>query len=185
MKIMSLGIDPGRSSGGLAWTDGATSAAQAFAKMGKSGDVDRFAPEYFAFLVKLREAYPNHEFRALLEKVWAQPAMEWVKNPLTGKRERQPRKQGAATMFKFGQNFGHLEMGLIGAGIPHRLVIARTWQEPFDLLRKDKRESVTDKKNRHKVEAQRFFKEIKVTHAIADALLIAEHCRRTWGERKS
>ena len=39
---------------------------------------------------------------------------------------------------------------------------------------------MTEKKNRHKDKAALYFPEIAITHAIADALLISEYCRRTW-----
>jgi len=37
----------------------------------------------------------------------------------------------------------------------------------------------TEKKNIDKAEAQRRYPKIKMTHAIADALLIATYCRET------
>jgi hypothetical protein len=44
-----------------------------------------------------------------------------------------------------------------------------------------KGETRTAKKNRHKDLAQRLFPKVKVTHAIADALLLAEWLRRREG----
>jgi hypothetical protein len=43
-----------------------------------------------------------------------------------------------------------------------------------------KDETSTEKKNRHKAAAVRLFPGVKVTHKVADAILIAEFARRTW-----
>lgn len=87
------------------------------------------------------------------------------------------RQQGVKSAFTFGQNYGHLVMGLIAAGIPFERVTPRKWQEEFGLLKK-KHESDTAKKNRHKQRASELFPAFRMTHAIADALLIAEFNRR-------
>ncbi len=76
------------------------------------------------------------------------------------------------------RNYGHLQMALTAAYIPFDEILPAKWQRPFGLLRKSKSESQTAKKNRHKEKAQQLFPIIKVTHAIADALLLAETCRR-------
>ena len=80
--------------------------------------------------------------------------------------------QGVASSFKFGQGFGHLEMALTASGIPHTYVAPQKWQKELQCLTKGD-------KNVSKARAQQLFPHIKVTHAIADALLIAEYCRRT------
>lgn len=88
--------------------------------------------------------------------------------------------QGVASTFAFGRNFGQLEMALTAAEIPFDYVTPTKWQKEFGLSgRKD--ESKTEKKNRHKALAQQLFPKIQITHAIADALLIAEYCRRVHG----
>jgi len=88
-------------------------------------------------------------------------------------------KQGVSSTFKFGQNFGTL-LGILAAlGIPHERITPGKWQKEFGLIRRDKNETITEKKNRHKARAQELFPAVRVTHAVADALLIAEFCRRT------
>ena len=89
--------------------------------------------------------------------------------------------QGVTSMFNFGHNFGMLEGLLIGAGIPYDRVTPQKWQKEFGLYKLPD-ETKTAKKNRHKELAQELFPTLKVTHATADALLIAEYCRRTYGE---
>ena len=80
--------------------------------------------------------------------------------------------QGVVSSFKFGQGFGHLEMALTASGIPHTYVTPQKWQKELGCLTKGD-------KNVSKARAQQLFPHIKMTHAIADSLLIAEYCRRT------
>jgi hypothetical protein len=89
------------------------------------------------------------------------------------------REQGVKSAFTFGQNYGHLIMALIAAGIPFERVTPRKWQGEFGLLKKPG-ETDTQKKNRHKQRAAELFPTFRMTHAIADACLIAEYCRRNY-----
>jgi len=101
---------------------------------------------------------PGQDAFAILEKVHAMP------------------KQGVSSTFKFGQSFGMLEGYLVAAGIPHELVSPAVWQRKLGCLSKGD-------KNVTKAAAQRLFPDIKITHATADALLLAEYGRRIWHER--
>lgn len=84
-------------------------------------------------------------------------------------------KQGLSSTFKFGASYGELRMALIATGIRWVEVSPRKWQKYFGLILPDL--TKTDKKNRHKEMAQSLFPGIKMTHAKADALLIAEYGR--------
>lgn len=90
--------------------------------------------------------------------------------------------EGVKSVFTFGRNYGSLRMALAAAGIPYEEVAPTKWQKSLGLLLTRKKgapkETKTDKKNRHKAMAQRLFPSVAVTHAIADALLIAEFGRR-------
>jgi len=88
------------------------------------------------------------------------------------------RQQGASSMFTFGQSYGFLRGVLIASRVPFEEVQAVKWQVEFSLRRSDKEESDTAKKNRHKAKAQQLFPAVKITHAISDALLLTEYCRR-------
>lgn len=81
--------------------------------------------------------------------------------------------QGVASSFKFGQGYGALEMALTAAGIPFERVTPQKWQKALGCLTKGE-------KNVSKRKAQELFPTMKVTHATADALLIAE-----WGRRQN
>ena len=81
-------------------------------------------------------------------------------------------KQGVVSTFSFGKNVGHIEMALTAVEIPYDEVTPAKWQRALGCL------SGGDK-NVTKRKAQELFPSLKITHAIADALLIAEYARRT------
>ncbi len=83
-----------------------------------------------------------------------------------------------STMFKFGQSYGGLRMALIAAGIPFEEVQPQKWQKALGITTRGREESKGEFKNRLKARAQQLFPSIKVTLATADAILIAEYCRR-------
>lgn len=96
----------------------------------------------------------DYTMTAMLEKVHSMPG------------------QGVASSFKFGEGFGKLQMALAAIGIPYSFVTPQKWQKELQCLTKGD-------KNVSKTRAQQLFPHIKVTHALADSLLIAEYCRRT------
>jgi hypothetical protein len=81
-------------------------------------------------------------------------------------------KQGVSSTFKFGRSFGILEGLLIGSETPYRLVRPQQWQRFMRCLSRGD-------KNVTKRAAQQRWPQHKITHAIADAMLIAEYCRLT------
>ena len=83
----------------------------------------------------------------------------------------------ARSMFTFGRNYGMLRAFLISSYIPFETVTPTNWQKEFGLI--NRKLTKTEKKNTHKARAQELFPAIdKITHKIADALLIAEYCKR-------
>lgn len=85
-------------------------------------------------------------------------------------------KQGVSSSFKFGRNYGFLRGCLIASGIAFEEVAPQVWQKVLGCLSRGD-------KNVTKAKAQQLFPAIKVTHAIADALLLAEYARRVWVAR--
>jgi len=79
--------------------------------------------------------------------------------------------QGVSSTFKFGENYGFWRGLLTGLEIPFERVYPLKWQTAMSCR-------TGGNKNISKARAQELFPKIKVTHAIADALLIAEYCRR-------
>ena len=80
-------------------------------------------------------------------------------------------QMGVVSAFTFGRGYGNLEMALTAAGIPFERVRPQAWQKALGCLTKGE-------KNITKAKAQEMFPALKITHAIADALLLAEYCRR-------
>lgn len=83
-----------------------------------------------------------------------------------------------STMFKFGVNTGAYLMALTAAGVPFEEVAPMVWQRGLGIPSRKKHENKTQWKNRLKGAAQRLFPGTTITLATADALLIAEYCRR-------
>ena len=145
-----LGIDPGQS-GGIALV---------------SSDKNAWAvkmPDTEANIWDVICEYCDRASMALIEKVHSMP------------------KQGVASSFKFGGGYGGLRMAMVAAGIPFDEVTPQKWQKALGIVaRNTKTESKSDHKKKMLAKAQQLFPGIKVTLATADALLIAEYCRRVY-----
>lgn len=101
---------------------------------------------------------------------WLTQHKPQIKAALIEKVHAFPR-QGVTGVFTFGQNYGWW-LGVLGAlGISYKRVYPLKWQTMMGCR-------TGGDKNITKTKAQKLFPKIKVTHAIADALLIAEHGRR-------
>lgn len=81
-------------------------------------------------------------------------------------------RQGVSSTFKFGTSYGFLRGLLVASSIPFREVTPAKWQGDMNCRTKGD-------KNITKAAAQKLWPSLKITHANADALLIAEYCRRT------
>lgn len=102
---------------------------------------------------------------AYLEKVRASPQMS------------------KGSIWTFAQGYGSLRAFLIAAGIPSKEVAPQRWQRYIGVIDKTGARDVDDvditaKKNRHKAKAEALFGLSGLTHAVSDALLIAEYGRR-------
>lgn len=84
---------------------------------------------------------------------------------------RSSPQMGVTSAFTFGQGYGALRMALCAIDIAFDEVTPQKWQRGMGCLSKGD-------KNVTKRRAQELFPKVKVTHAIADALLLAEYCRR-------
>ena len=81
-------------------------------------------------------------------------------------------KQGVASSFTFGKGYGFLLGCLTALEIPFEYVTPQKWQRYLGCLSKGD-------KNVTKQKAQELYPQLKITHAIADALLIGEYLKRT------
>lgn len=98
----------------------------------------------------LRDIASEGPCKAYLEQVSSSPQM------------------GVVSSFTFGNGFGRLEMALTAAGIPFERVRPQVWQKAMGCMTKGD-------KNVSKRKAQELFPSMKVSHATADALLIASY----------
>jgi len=146
---LHIGIDPG-ASGGIAFIPDNNPAGAWAVKMPETL-ADLWDVIYDCSPERTTCEYSPH---ACLEKVHSMPG------------------QGVASSFKFGQGFGHLEMALTASRIPFTYVTPQKWQKELGCL-------TGGDKNVSKARAQQLFPHLKITHALADALLLAEYCRRT------
>ncbi len=147
--MIIIGIDPG-ASGGIAIR---------YTEM--PGRTDAL----MAYKLDTTEADVAGTLRLLHDAHGAEPTFAYIE------RVHSMPKQGVASSFKFGQSYGFLRGLLIALKIPFEEVTPQKWQKAMGCLTKgDKRVS--------KARAQQLFPNVKVTHAIADALLIAEYGRR-------
>ena len=81
-------------------------------------------------------------------------------------------QMGVVSAFTFGRGVGGLRMALTAARIPFDEVTPQRWQQAMGCMSRGD-------KNITKRRAQALFPSWpSITHAIADALLIAEYCRR-------
>lgn len=80
-------------------------------------------------------------------------------------------QQGVVSAFSFGRSCGMIRMALVATEIPFDYVTPARWQKALG-CRSGGDKNVTKRR------AQDLFPSVRVTHAIADALLIAEYCRR-------
>jgi len=151
--MLHIGIDPGVN-GGIVFRD--DSRVVCMAAMPKT-DAD-----VFALLTEHQTRVPF--CRAMIERVHSSPQM------------------GVVSAFTFGRGVGALHMALHAAYIPFDEVSPRTWQKAMGVIY-PKDSTQTQRKNLAKARAQQLFPTEHITHATADALLLAEYCRLTWHSR--
>ena len=87
------------------------------------------------------------------------------------------KKQPGSAMFKFGFGCGVIEGALRALCIATIYVRPQEWQKAFSIGTAASCESKTVWKNKLKAEAQRRYPQLKVTLAVADALLILSYAR--------
>lgn len=81
--------------------------------------------------------------------------------------------QGVSSSFKFGQNFGHLEMALLAAEIPYELATPQKWMKALGCM------TGGDKTVTHTF-AQKLFPKNKITKRQADAVCMAVYAQRKY-----
>lgn len=152
MAILYVGSDPG-----------STGAAAVLREDGRIYSVCRYAkatlPEIADYFRDL--STPENLLQVMTEQVASRPG------------------QGVRSMFTFGRNMGHIEGILTALQIPYDMVTPQVWQRRLGIPAKSK----TETKDQHKKKIRQFAQQRRwprynITADIADALLIADYCRR-------
>lgn len=120
---------------------------------GSIADVSKMPTDRAVLLGFLRSHSKIEDCRGALEFVRTTPQM------------------GVVSAGTFMRNFGHCEMALTAADVPYYEVHPLRWQKLMECR-------THGDKNISKARAAHLWPRHKITHAIADALLIAEWCRR-------
>lgn len=158
MSCATMGIDPG-TRGGLAVLrrDGSVEYVQSFYPEMTEGELVAAAKQGLAILVKLGG------YQVFIEKVG-----------YIGKRSGNEKGDGGQGAFTFGRVDGLLRGAIIASGGRLRDVYPQAWQSRLRCLS-------GGNKNVTKAKAAELWPTMKMTHAIADALLIAEYGRQVSG----
>lgn len=150
--MIFIGIDPGKS-GGIAWMRDDFSKPE-HVKIDGLTELDL----HNVVETIVNDSPPDaNEVCAVIEAVSASPQM------------------GVTSAFSFGRNFGFWLGVLAGCAVPYALVRPQKWQKAMGCMSKGD-------KNVTKAAAQRLYPNEKITHATADALLLATYCRRHHAE---
>lgn len=155
MKVR-IGIDPG-----------ANGACVALYEDGKIEEV-RFGKSTNKEIWLFFEDIAFHDAFCVLEQVGAMPG------------------QGVNSMFTFGKNVGFVIGLLVASGIAYQETVPRSWQKALGITPRYKpkqgnsgtEETKPEFKKRLKQKAEQLYPSHKITTDTADALLIAEFCKR-------
>lgn len=162
-KIGFLGIDPG-TYGGIAVISDDEVDGVYVPKIDYTCGNDRHIAMIHRDLLMISKSGKYDEIYAVIEKVQGYIGKE----------------QPASRAFTFGESFGALKMALVCAEIKYREVSPKQWQSEYQVENRKRSENKHDFKKRLKKEAERLFSNDKITYISADAILIAEYCRRRY-----
>lgn len=147
MKSISIGVDPGSSSGAIAII--------------KDGILETHGI--------------NRKTEMQLEQVFSR--VLWDKGMKTTifaiiERVHSMKGQGLSSTFKFGMNYGYLRACLISNHIPFRDFLPKEWQKHYSMIKK-KNEVTKVWKTRLLNVAQNLYPKIDIPLYAADAVLLA------------
>lgn len=147
-----IGVDPGKT-GGIAWM---------------RDDFSR--PEHVKF-----DGLTELDVHNVVQSLVADADCEGVSVYAVIESVSATPQMGVTSAFSFGRNFGFWLGVLAGCAVPYSLVRPQKWQKAMGCMTKGD-------KNVSKAAAQRLYPNEKITHATADALLLATYCRRHYAE---
>ena len=118
--------------------------------------------------------YPTPDFAAVahaFEEIWGYE--EEVYPVVAIEKVHAFPGQGVSSSFTFGKTYGSVCQAAVDSGYDILDVTPRVWQRVLGLPTREEAGGNTEKKNAHKDLASAIFPSIRVTHSVADALLIA------------
>jgi len=108
------------------------------------------------------------------DSVWGSEVVAIVEN------QRAIKGAASSSTFKLAENFGLWQGWLSALRIRREYVWPKKWQSTLG-IRFPKNSTHAQRKRITKQKAQQLYPQVDgITHATADALLIAEYCRREW-----
>jgi hypothetical protein len=120
---------------------------------------------------------------ALIEKVHPFPGKrKIIVCSKCGFRQAMTQPQGVSSTGKLMQSYGFVRASIHAARIPFQEIGPGSWQQKIGIPRRGNK-TQTEHKNVLKSRAQQLFPGHKIIHATADAILLAELCRRIHGRR--
>lgn len=163
--MIIVGIDPGQSGGiaklkqsGAVWVPSAI----------KMPETERDITDHLWSLYA-ESQNEGLEIIAFLEQVQVMPAIRRIKTPQG--EVRQEVNPGITSTANFMKGYGFLRGCLLTIGITLEDIRPQAWQKMLGCLTRGN-------KNISKAKAQQLFPQMRITHANADCLLIAECGRR-------
>lgn len=101
---------------------------------------------------------------------WLNDSIDLLSAYATIEKVSSSPQMGVVSSFTFGRSYGFLIGMLTAIQVPYQFITPQRWQKGMKCLTKGD-------KNVSKAAAQRLWPRIKITHANADSLLIAEYGR--------
>jgi Holliday junction resolvasome RuvABC endonuclease subunit len=147
---VSIGIDPGSSSGGIS----------IILEQDQDIDVMNYSIKNLTEkdIVDILKMFKSSDVKVVLEKVHSMPG------------------QGVSSSFTFGENFGFIKGIITALGVKYTLITPQSWMKYYG-MKKDKDEAKSDWKKRLRQRAEMLYPDVKITADTADSLLIANYCR--------
>lgn len=152
MGNLWVGIDPGKNGGVAIISEGESPKVTLSSMPPTEKDV-------YQLISKLQ--YSNCGVMVYLEKVWGMPG------------------QGGGASFTFGKGYGVLLGCLTAAELCFEEIPPQRWMKAMGIPLRKKTESKAQWKNRLRSFAEKLFPREEISIRVADALLLAEHCRRS------
>lgn len=153
--MIYLGVDPGQKGALAVIWDGGSYAAWPWTT---PRDMTALVAEVCLVTVRSHQVQVDTQCLATIERSAGFPGM------------------AKSSIAKLQNNLGIWEGIVVALGVPYEFVAPGKWQRALGCLSKGD-------KNVTKRKAQELFPRLKITHKIADALLIAEYCKRECGKR--